>query len=305
VALLAAAPMLHWNATNDWLTFRFNFDIRQREQATSIWHPLRFLGLLAAGLTPGFLVLSVLACLRRAARARPPLIAVLFCTLLPLAFFVVVSLRRGVGVHWPAAPLLCALVVLAVAIAMRDPWTHRRWVRIAWWSSWGLSIVILVLAHLFTLMPAHFSRIDLVAGQPRTILRNLFGWRQVGQAAAAAADSLRSQPQSQGVFFMSNQFGTAAAIAFYTPDQPHVHLWSEPRNHGRSYAIWDDWQALRGRDAVYVSKYQLSAANLQHLRQHFAAVGDVERVGIERDGDERNAFFIVCCRGFDGRTPFR
>jgi 4-amino-4-deoxy-L-arabinose transferase-like glycosyltransferase len=303
-AVLAAAPMWVWNATHDWMTFRFNFDIRQRAQPASPWHPLVFVASQAALLTPGFCALAVAACIARAARARLGAAAVVWCTLLPLGFFLLVSVRRKVGAHWAAAPWTVALVVLAAALALGTPWTKRRSVAWAWRSSWALALAALVFAHLFTLLPEQVARLDLVSGQPRTVLRNLFGWPQLGRAVADAAAALRSAPDSAGVFVVSTQYGTAAAVAFYTPGQPRVHLWSAPRAHGRSYAAWDDWAALRGQDAVFVSKRPLASWELPHLTAHFAAVGEVERVAVGAEGAEQNAFFLVRCRRFDGRAPF-
>jgi len=303
-----AAPMLLWNAGNDWLTFRFNFAIRQRDQDASIWHPFVFVGGQAAVLTPGFMVLALAACTRRWRRLPPGEAAVVASALLPLAFFGLVSLRRVVGVHWTAAPWLCAFVVLAADLGTRMPWTAARWVRRCWWSSWGITAVVLTAAHAFALAPARFADLDVAGGQPHRILRNLFGWEQVGAATAAAIAALQRDQDARGsqpgVFAMSNQYGTAAAIAYYTPGQPQVHLWSSPRAHGRNYFLWDDWASLRGQDAVYVSKRAFDSWELPYLRERFAEVGTVEEVPVERDGVVRNRFFLVRCRGFDGRQPF-
>ncbi|HLU39216.1 MAG TPA: glycosyltransferase family 39 protein [Planctomycetota bacterium] len=303
VALVAATPMLVWNATHDWLTFRFNFDIRQRAQHASPWHPVVFVAGQLACLTPGFAVLAVLACLRR--RLAAPLAkAAMLCVLVPLAGFALVSLRREVGAHWTAAPWTGALVLLAVAFALRDPWTGRRWARVAWRGSWALSLVVLAAAHAFAAAPHAFARLEVAGGQPRRVLRNLFGWPEVGRAVAAACAALRAEPDSQGVFVAAGQYGTAAAIAFYTPGRPQVALWGALRNHGRSYAQWDDWAALRGRDAVFVSKRPLADWEVRLLQERFAVVGPVERIPITVGGEEGNAFYLVRCRRFDGRPPF-
>ncbi|MEZ5964639.1 MAG: glycosyltransferase family 39 protein [Planctomycetota bacterium] len=302
---LVASPMLWWNAHHDWSTFRFNFGIRQRTQTASMLHPLVFLAGQAGIVTPGFLVLAVRACAGRAMRRRPADLAVALGALLPLAFFALVSLRREVGAHWTAAPWLVAFVVLAVAMAQGPEWTRQAWSRWAWRSSWVLSIVVLVLAHVFAAAPRTFGSLDVVRGQPRRVLRNLFGWSEIGQrASTVAAELRRQQAEPRGVFLMSNQYGTTAALAFYTPEQPLVQLWSAPRSHGRSYFEWADWQALAGQDAVYVSKHELEAWELPFLREHFADAGEIELVPIERDGVVLNRFFLVRCRGFSGRQPF-
>lgn len=308
VALLATIPMLWWNALNDWLTFRFNFAIRQREEDASIWHPLVFVAGQAGMLTPGFMALALGVSLARANRARAADAAVVVSVLLPLLFFAGVSLRREVGAHWAASPWLVAFVVLATDWVTRLPWVAGRWTRIAWRSSWALAVVVLIATHAFAVAPMFVADLDLVAGQPRTVLRNLFGWRQLGEATAVASEALRRERAdagaTPGVFVMADQYGTAAAVAFYTPGQPSVHLWSAPRKHGRNYFYWDDWSALRGQDAVYVSKRALSSWELPLLREHFTVVSEVEEVAIERGGAVRNRFFLVRCRGFDGRPPF-
>lgn len=304
LAMLAmAAPMLAWNASHDWMTFRFNFAIRQREQQASALHPLVFVASQLGVFTPGFAVLGLLA-VRWAARQRDLAVrAVAWSTLLVLLGFLAISLRRRIGVHWPAPAWLVALSLLAVVVAVRVPFTQTRAARLSWTSSWWLSHAALSLAYLYVLFPGPLGRLELIDRQPRRILSAVHGWDEVG---ATIARVLAEMTTASGLppFVISDQYGMSAAMAFYTPGQPPVHLWSAQRNHGRNYQYWDDWAALRGRDAVFVKKRPLEDWEVNLLRERFVAVGAVEPVPIRFAGEVARSFYLVRCRGFDGAQPF-
>ncbi len=310
LALLAlgvmAAPMLWWNATHDWMTFRFNFAIRQREQVASPWHPLVFLGGQALVLTPGFAVLGLLACIWAARQRDFAVRVVAWTALLTLGGFAMISLRRRIGVHWAAPAWLTALALLAVVVTLQVAFMQRRASRAAWRWSWRFSHAALALTYLYVLLPMPLGKLELFAGQPRKILSELRGWPELGAAVAAARTDLAASapPGAAPPIVLSDQYGMCAAVAFYTPSRPPVHLWSVMRNHGRNYQYWDDWAALRGRDAVFTKKRPLEDWERNLLAMRFASVGPVETVAVTLDGAPVREFYLVRCRQYDGVPPF-
>ena len=104
---MVVIPLVWWNANHDWATIRFNFQIRQSNRQGSLLNlPEYLLGQFAA-LSPGicaFAGVGTFLSLRDwwRTRARSSLFLGLFI-LLPVGYFLFVSLTRRVGIHWPVA----------------------------------------------------------------------------------------------------------------------------------------------------------------------------------------------------------
>ena len=81
-----------------------------------------------------------------------------------------------------------------------------------------------------------------------------------------------------------------------------THLWSPPRAHGENYRFWDDYGALAGRDAVFVTKRKVER-RVPGLKRYFSDVAEPEILPIHVRGGEVRRFFIVRCRGFSGEEP--
>ncbi len=307
LAALASAPVWWWNATHDWMTIRFNFVIRQQDQPRSLLEPLAFVGAQLAVITPGVALLAVVA-LGRATKATVAGARLLaWMGSFTLVAFLVVSLRREVGVHWTMPGWGIALVVLAVPLAQGAAWTKTAWARFAWRSSVLMSVVAVAVAHAFALAPAWFARQDIVAGQPAKVARHLSGWSEVGRVLdarlAAVRESQRGEGRERGVFALSDQYGVAAALAFYAPSHPRVHLWSQAR-HGRNYEFWDDWSALSGQDAVLICKRPVSDQLAAMLAARFAVVEPAVGIPVEYAAGTAVGFWVVIARGFDGGRPY-
>lgn len=296
--VVAATPFWWWNATHDWMTVRFNFDIRQRDQVASLVDPLVFVGGQLAVLTPGIAIMGVVAAIRgvRAAAAGVRLTA--FMCVFTLATFLAMSMRRSIGVHWTMPAWGIATVLVASAVGLAEAWTRSTWARWAWRSSWGIAVLALLAAHGFALTSAWWARQQIVGEQPARVLRPVFGWRELGKLIEGQLAAQRAQGSEHGVFVAADQYGVAAAVAFYTPSQPVVHLWSASR-HGRNYEFWDDWAALAGQDVILVSKRPLPTDALAALQARCAAVEPALEFPVAV-----NQFYVTIARRFDGRRPF-
>ena len=94
----------------------------------------------------------------------------------------------------------------------------------------------------------------------------------------------------------------ASNVAFYMPGQPPTHLWAPRRTHGENYRFWDDFESMRGMDAVYVGKREKRIKEArQRLKRHFSRVDQPEELPINVDGKVVRSFFLVRCYNFDGR----
>ncbi len=313
VALLAFSPVLCWNATHDWATFRFNFVERHEETRPSLLYPFEFIGGQALALSP-LVFGAALGSLRWAARTwratgRGAPLLLVAAAAVPLGFFLASSCARSIGLHWTAAAWVPALVCSGVWMASVDfgRWTGSR--RFARWT-FGTAIALSATLPFVAMVPARWTDFDLAYfGRPDRIqlraFHERFGWRDLGAHMARVHDEMRAADPGRDVFFINDQYGTAAIEAFYLPDQRHVYLWSPPRHHGESYRHWDRFAALRGQNALLaVKRIERLTGAIPSVRSHFARVDEPEELPIEVDGRVVRSFYLVRCWDFDGRTPY-
>jgi hypothetical protein len=133
-----------------------------------------------------------------------------------------------------------------------------------------------------------------------------FGWRELGEwVSRTRREMLAAQgAMPRGVFVIAHEYGLSANVAFYTPDRLHTLLWSPRKTHGENYRFWDDFPALRGQDAIFVANRESRLdKSLDKLREHFERLEPPERLPVVVQGQEVRSFYLVRCRGFDGRAP--
>jgi hypothetical protein len=312
VAALLWAPFVWWNAQHDWATFRFNFVTRQGGTGWNPLHAPEFIAGQLLALSPVLCVLAASAvvwALRR--RKSLGLSAVLAAgsAAVPLLYLLCVSLRRQVGLHWTAGPWIGALALAACRDWSGAALSRAR--RRAWTVGLILCAGLTLLLHgAVHLPPRILSGQWAYRGDPNRINiekhAERYGWPELGRVVEDLRDAMQAaRPDgTPGVFVICDQYGLAAQVAFYSPNTITTHLWAPRRTHGEQYRFWDDFAALKGQDAVFVSKRERRAREAGGmLRAHFEHVGRPEAVPIVVNGKTVRRFTVRRCTGFDGRTP--
>lgn len=158
VALAVSSPVLIWNATHDWASFKFQFVRVTAPHALSLSTFGEFFGLQFAQV--GFVLFPVLvsACvltLWRGARHRDPVSLLLsLSVLVPFAYFLWRSLTLRVGDTWPMFMWPPAIAVAAINVTRlaADGWSTatvragHRWIA----TSIAVGIPFVVLAFLYS-----------------------------------------------------------------------------------------------------------------------------------------------------------
>jgi 4-amino-4-deoxy-L-arabinose transferase-like glycosyltransferase len=306
IAIAVFSPFLLWNYSHDWATFKFNLVTRQSQNAFAPSHIPEFIGAQMFAVSPFVFVLGVAGLVSawkawKMEKARP-LMYLLCAAAVPLAYFLVASFRRRVGLHWPACGWLPVLVLL--------PLMHVRgrlsllWMRIMLWSCLALTILIHVA---LVTPPGMLRRVEAMMGrEPVRFEDERYGWREIGGWVESVRERMAVEQgeKQRGVFLMTGQYGVSAALAFYMPGQPAVHLWAPRRTHGENYRFWDDFRSMALQDAIYVAKSEDRASGaMEMLRRHFTYVHDPEKLTVKVDGEEVRSFYIIKCFIYDGVEP--
>jgi dolichol-phosphate mannosyltransferase len=275
-ALLACAifsPVLVWNAQNEWTSFVFQTSRRLAERPRFQFHKL--LGSWILLLTPtGMAATAVLLLGNAPASAgrddsdekRRAWRFIQTTVLVPLAVFVVFSLRHEVKVDWTGAPLLAALPVLAFGLTHSGPKVITRvraWIR----ATWVPTIVVLLLFYGFGLYFLAFGIQGL--GYSKHSEWMPVGWREFGTEINRIADGIEKTDGDDPLIVGMDRYAIASELAFYSPD--HVKSVSEISSAhlfgqvGLMYERWFPLAQEKGRTLLLVAwkREDLSADEVQ------------------------------------------
>ncbi len=224
VALLTVAPVVLWNASHDWVSFRFQLahGLSAPTGGGLLDRELELLGgqlLVATPILFAFLAASVWRTARR--RTDPCAVLLAGVSLTVAAAFAWSATRQRVEANWLAVAYPPAVVLLA-------GWSMgpraRRWLRIGTGLSGALTAVLLL--HLATpWMP--------LANEPPAVSQ-AFGWAAAAEAVGREVDAWEAPG---ALHLAANRYQEAAAISFLLPGHPTVFALNIA-SRSNQYDLW-------------------------------------------------------------------
>jgi undecaprenyl-diphosphatase len=283
LALLTASPFFMWNAQHHWVTF--GYQLVHRSQVESHFVPGDFVDYLVMqclALSP-ILWFAMLIALWR---VRRPNGLLFWPAAVPLLLFAGVSLTHKVEPHWPLVAYLTGTVALAL-VAENSRNMSRT-------LDAGL-VLAFFMTGLLVLVPIFPSLLFTFKHSPEgTATTQIFAYPQLG-------GYLRDKAGDNLVFTGNN--GISSALEFYS--KMPIHYYSS-NLHGREYLDWEDYSALRGRNAWYIepgTPGEEQAQLLATLNDAFDHVGEPILLPIYWHGFVARTFAIYPCSGFKGHGP--
>jgi 4-amino-4-deoxy-L-arabinose transferase-like glycosyltransferase len=296
ITLLWLIPILIWNITNDFQSFRYYSDrsIDDANFRLKIDQALGFIGISILMLSP-INSWAMLQALRRPRTSTYQIVAVgIFGA--STGLLLVISLVSTALYYWnilaylllfPLLPPLFSTTTPASGppLAVPPPSTHsnRRERLFIAGQCYGLLFAFLLVIHYSVLPLSAFGTAD---SDPDS--RMLFGWEQMGTAVQQQATGL-NQP-----FFITSDYRSAAALA-YQLHHSEVFAISERVDQ---FDFWFDPHSLNGRDAVILVDdwHPLQPA----LTAQFERVSAPQTITIKRFGTWIKNYVIL--RGYTFRA---
>jgi 4-amino-4-deoxy-L-arabinose transferase-like glycosyltransferase len=232
-ATLVFVPVLWWNATHDWVSFRFQLGHGFGQPKGGVLGALnRELQLLGGqvGLVSPILFFFIVRAVKRGFAPTPDglrltLSLVATCC---IALFVYSASRRSVEANWPALAYIPAIVLFAT-----DPpltWRGERWLRAGLWLGAALSMVIYV--HTIVRILPIPPRQDQVA--------KAFGWELLAENVDRMRDAIRSRASFGGsdLYVAAERYQDASELAFHLKDRPRVFSLNLT-GRANQYDVWE------------------------------------------------------------------
>jgi 4-amino-4-deoxy-L-arabinose transferase-like glycosyltransferase len=228
LGLLIFSPVIFWNATHDWLSFRYQISHGLEIKKTA---GLRYFGQFWGGqagvVTPLIFLALIWAMVRSASagfRNQKHNLLLLFWTSAPiLLFFSCTSLRTKVEANWPALAYFSALVALAGIASEEWPEWKKARKAFAWVTALSALLITLVV-HIQPVYPV----VPVAAKRDPT--SQLYGWRSLGEKIKEVA---RSLDPGKEIFLLTPRHQLVGEGMFYTQTKFPVYQWDAPQriNH--------------------------------------------------------------------------
>lgn len=284
LALLLIAPVLYWNATHDWLSFRYQIEHGYRAKD---WEWTR------VGITqlaqffayaPGVYVFGLIALFAGLREWRERGVQMSLLLVLPvLLLFTSGSGREESLPHWTA-------LAWAGSAPLAARWLLAHWarrpVRAFSYFSGGYSLALILLLHVLFLFPT------LPFPGKHHPLAPLAGWPQAAQRATQLhAEFLREHPQA--VLFVPN-WSLASRLAWYARPLP-VQV---PDERFDQFDLWFGSPANTATGILVAPDSALKA--LRRVRERFAHCEQRDPLPVYAGNTTVVTFHFYLCRGYRG-----
>ncbi len=302
VASVILLPVLWWNATHDWVSFRFQLGHGLGEPKGGALGALnRELALVGGqvGLVSPILFYFVIRAVKRAFEPTPDGLRLVLAVVATscLVFFIYSATRRSVEANWPAIAYLPAVVLLATEPL--DSWRSERWLSRGIVLGGVLSVIVYVHV-LFPILPLP---------APRDQVAKAFGWELLAERLQKNSEFVTSRASfgSSDLYFAAERYQDASELAFHLNRHPRVFSLNLT-GRANQYDLWGTFaeRAPAGASMLLVLDDEPTDPRvIRKLTCCFRRIDARESVALVRRGATSSRKRLWFLSGWNGEWPRR
>ena len=291
LATLVFLPVLRWNWSHDWLSFRFQLQHGLgAPKGSVVKRELDLIGGQLGLVSPILFVLTAHSVWRT---LRHPADDARFCLAVVATgcwmFFVYSAMRRSVEANWPAPSYLAGIALLAAlqSSPVRDRWIRR-----------GIALAGLMVAVIY--VHAIVPVLGLPAG--RDPVARSAGW----EGLAARVDDMR-RPLAGRTWVGSNRYQDVSELAYHLPDRPHAVCTCITGRHNQ-YELWPSFpESAHATDNLVVTLEETEDTHdtAERLAPFFSKMTRAGPAPLLRGADTVDVRRIYVFEGYRGGWPAR
>jgi len=300
LSLVVFSPVIIWNASRGWVTFKYNLGMRYISSDTSLKFKyfLEYFGGQAFILSPFLFIACVVGIIHSAYRGfkknDDKFLFLFFTSTVVLLLFGIYSWFDRVAPHWVACGYLTAFIAVTALFFWRE---RKRFYRTIWIVIFSFAIFMTVFIHVVPLYPKIISSVvKSESGGPQRLKVFFSGWmKDLGKKVSVIKKEMREES-----FILCRGFALASYVAFYTDNQYETYSIGQTTPHGHSYRYWSDFDSLIGKDAIFVKGGESEGGYVEKLSPAFDQIRKEPVFEIARDGEVIKKFSIWRCYNFRG-----
>ena len=300
LSLLVFSPVIIWNASRGWVTFKYNLGMRYISSDASLKFKyfLEYLGGQAFILSPFLFVGCLAGIINSGYRGfkynDDKSLFLFFTSIVVLLMFGIYSWFDRVAPHWVSCGYLTAFIAAAILFFGRE---RKKVYRTLWIAIVSFAILMTVFIHVVPVYPKILTSItSSKRGAPRGLEVFLSGWmKDLGKKV-----SMIKKKMPEDTFILCRGYALASYVAFYTDNQCETYSIGQSTPHGHSYRYWSDFDSLIGKDAIFVKGGEKEGGYIEKLSPAFDEIRKEPVFEITRDGEVIKKFSIWRCYNFKG-----
>jgi len=300
LSLLVFSPVIVWNASRGWVTFKYNLGMRYLSPDASLKfrYFLEYIGGQAIIVSPFLFIGCVAGLVRSAYRGfklkEDNFLFLFFGSIIVFLLFGIYSWFDRVAPHWTSCGYLTAFVAVA---ALFFSWERKNLSRVAWTAIVSLAILMTILIHALPLYPRIFSSLTKSKkGGPKELEVFLSGWMK----DLAKNLSAIKKEMDEDTFILCRGYALASYMAFYTDGQYETYAIGQTTPHGHAYEYWSNFSSLIGKDAIFVKEGEKESGYIEKLKVSFHEIKKEPIFEVVREGEVIKKFSIWRCYDFKG-----
>ena len=282
LALILISPVIYWNGSHDWISFRYQ--IAHGGGSSWAWRWVAaFLGLQVLCFGPLIIIGTFLFCKNCLHTGRRSILALLGFFVIPFGIFAALSGGGGLP-HWTSPAWFCLAPFAGIGLAKAWSMRHRFWIKLLW--IFQITLCLLGFAYVLS------GGINTVAIKSNPIA-DLYGWKLAGQKATELAQA----NQVQGIAVQNWTLGSRIAwYAYPLPvfildqRQDQFDLWFGQLPLGSSVLLVN-WTGMSFHQPTR-DKPISGPAGEQFA---FAECKPLDQIAIERFGQHLSSFEFSLC----------
>lgn len=291
VATLVFLPVLRWNASHDWISFRFQIQHGLgTPKGSAIKRELDLIGGQLGLVSPIIFVLAAHAVWRSLRRTVDDAgFALAVVAVGSWLFFAYSAMRRSVEANWPAPSYVPGIALLAALASTpaRDQWI-KRGIALA-----GLMVAVIYIHALVPILPLPARR-DPVARSA--------GWDRMVAHVDAARRGLDGR-----TWVGSDRYQDVSELAYQLPDKPQAFCTCVTGRHNQ-YELWPTFAAVAGPNDNLVLTLEDTPGThdtAARLAPYFTRVTRRELAPLMRGSDTVDVRRVYTLEGYRGGWPAR
>jgi 4-amino-4-deoxy-L-arabinose transferase-like glycosyltransferase len=294
LATLVFAPVLHWNAAHDWVSFRFQLEHGLgRPRGSALKRELDLLGGQLGLVTPVLFVVVALAVWRALRRPKDDVHFMLAVVATgSWVFFIYSAMRRHVEANWPAPSYVAGVALAGAMMSASASPALARW----WRGGLALAAVLVGVVYVHALVPV------LPLPARRDPIARAAGWDDL----ASPVDSAR-RTLGERTWVGADRYQEVSELAYHLPGQPEVLCVCLSGRHNH-YELWPGFAArARPGDALVLALDERAGVHedVTRLTPHFNRVTRGPVAPLLRGRDTLTVRRVWVLEGYRGGWPTR
>ena len=289
LATLVFLPVLQWNATHDWISFRFQLEHGLGKPKGSVLaRELDLVGGQLGLVTPVLFALMAGAVWRALRRPRDDVhFALAVVATASWVFFVYSAIHRRVEANWPAPSYIAGVALLASMLATSRSVALARW----WRGGLALAAVLVGVLYLHAAVPV------LPLPARRDPIARAAGWDDLARTVTAVRRAVGPR-----TWVGADRYQDVSELAYHLHDRPEVICICLTGRHNQ-YELWPGFASrARAGDALVLALDERAGVHedVTRLALHFSRVSRGPLAPLLRGGDTVTVRRLWVLEGYRG-----